>query len=125
MRISDWSSDVCSSDLRDFLLGQGLRTVAANANYRFGELDLVMLDGDTLVFVEVRFRRNASFGGGVASVDARKRRKLVTAARAFLHMHRGLADATCRFDVIDASGDPAAPTFDWLDRKSTRLNSSH
>src|SRR3546814_3703676 len=63
-----------------------------------------MLDGDTLVFVEVRFRRNASFGGGVASVDARKRRKLVTAARAFLHMHRGLADATCRFDVIDASG---------------------
>src|SRR3546814_4619603 len=73
-----------------------------------------MLDGDTLVFVEVRFRRNARFGGGVASVDARKRRKLVTAARAFLHMHRGLADATCRFDVIDASGDPAAPTFDWL-----------
>src|SRR3546814_9014094 len=44
-----------------FLLGQGLRTVAANANYRFGELDLVMLDGDTLVFVEVRFRRNASW----------------------------------------------------------------
>lgn len=99
---------------RDFLLGQGLRAVAANANYRFGELDLVMLDGDTLVFVEVRYRRSAGFGGGAASVDARKRRKLVTAARAFLHVHRGLADATCRFDVIDASGDPAAPTFDWL-----------
>ena len=99
---------------RDFLLGQGLRAVAANANYRFGELDLVMLDGDTLVFVEVRYRRSAGFGGGVASVDARKRRKLVTAARAFLHSHRAFADATCRFDVIDASGDPAAPTFDWL-----------
>ncbi len=99
---------------RDFLIGQGLRAVAANANYRFGELDLVMLDGDTLVFVEVRFRRSAGFGGGVASVDARKRRKLVTAARAFLHSHRGFADATCRFDVIDGSGDPAAPTFEWL-----------
>jgi putative endonuclease len=99
---------------RDFLLGRGLGAVAANANYRFGELDLVMLDGDTLVFVEVRYRRSAGFGGGAASVDAGKRRKLVKAAQAFLLAHRALADAPCRFDVIDASGDPAAPAFAWL-----------
>ncbi|MDN5780831.1 MAG: YraN family protein [Luteimonas sp.] len=99
---------------RDFLLGQGLRAVAANANYRFGELDLVMLDRDTLVFVEVRYRRDASFGGGAASVDAGKRRKLVKAAQAFLLAHRHFTDAPCRFDVVDASGDPASPAFDWL-----------
>jgi putative endonuclease len=99
---------------RDFLLGRGLGAVAANANYRFGELDLVMLDGDTLVFVEVRYRRSAGFGGGAASVDAGKRRKLVKAAQAFLLAHRALADAPCRFDVSDASGDPAAPAFAWL-----------
>ena len=99
---------------REFLIGQGLRAVAANANYRFGELDLVMLDGDTLVFVEVRYRRSSGFGGGAASVDAGKRRKLVKAAQAFLLAHRRHADATCRFDVIDASGDPAAPMFNWL-----------
>jgi putative endonuclease len=99
---------------RDFLLGRGLGAVAANANYRFGELDLVMLDRDTLVFVEVRYRRYARFGGGAASVDAGKRRKLVKAAQAFLLAHRALADAPCRFDVIDASGDPAAPAFAWL-----------
>jgi putative endonuclease len=99
---------------RDFLLGQGLRAVAANANYRFGELDLVMLDRDTLVFVEVRYRRDARFGGGAASVDAGKRRKLVKAAQAFLAAHRRFADAPCRFDVVDASGDPASPAFDWL-----------
>jgi len=99
---------------REFLLDQGLRAVAANANYRFGELDLVMLDRDTLVFVEVRYRRDASFGGGAASVDAGKRRKLVKAAWAFLAAHRAFSDAPCRFDVVDASGDPAQPAFNWL-----------
>jgi putative endonuclease len=99
---------------RDFLLARGLRPVAANASWRFGELDLVMLDGDTLVFVEVRYRRSARFGGGVASIDAGKRRRLVKAAQAFLSAHRRYAEAPCRFDVVDASGDPVAPAFDWL-----------
>ena len=102
-----------------YLARAGLREVAANASYRFGELDLVMLDGngrggDTLVFIEVRYRRDARFGGGAASIDAGKRRRLVRAAQAFLAAHRGYANAPCRFDVIDAIGDPAAPTFTWL-----------
>jgi putative endonuclease len=97
----------------------GLRALASNANYRFGELDLVMLDGsgrdgDILVFIEVRYRRDAGFGGGAASIDAGKRRRLVRAAQAFLASHRQYADAACRFDVIDASGNPDAPVFDWL-----------
>ena len=84
------------------------------AQARHGELDLVMRDGDTVVFVEVRYRRSAAFGGGFASVDAGKRRRLVLAARQFLAAHRDLRDAPCRFDVIDASGDPAAPKLQWL-----------
>ncbi|MGV8931999.1 MAG: YraN family protein [Luteimonas sp.] len=124
---------------RVYLLRAGLREVAANANYRFGELDLVMLDEDpldesrfnesrpndgvhakdgrhgrTLVFIEVRYRRGAGFGGGAASIDAGKRRKLVRAAQAFLCAHRIYANAPCRFDVIDASGDPDAPAITWL-----------
>ena len=99
---------------REFLLRQGLTPVAANANYRGGELDLVMRDGNTLVFVEVRYRRGSGFGGGAASVDVNKRRKLVHAAGLFLAAHREHAKAPCRFDVIDASGDPEAPAFDWL-----------
>lgn len=111
-----------------------MREVAANANYRFGELDLVMLDfgrldfgrldrgrsdggrndGTTLVFVEVRYRRNPYFGGGAASIDTNKRRKIVHAAQAFLAAHRQFANAACRFDVIEADGDPAAPRLNWL-----------
>ena len=102
-----------------FLQGHGLRLLARNANARGGELDLVMLDdsgrdGASVVFVEVRYRANAAFGGGAASVDARKRGKLVHAARLFLQRHPELAEAPCRFDVVDASGDPATPRIEWL-----------
>ena len=96
----------------------GLREVATNANYRFGELDLVMLEGTggnaTLVFVEVRYRRDPRFGGGAASIDATKRRKIVHAAQAFLAAHPRLANTACRFDVVEADGDPASPRLNWL-----------
>lgn len=98
----------------DYLQRQGLRLVARNARARGGELDLVMLDGETLVFVEVRYRAGRGFGGGAASIDPGKRRKLVRAAQAFLLRHPHYAEAPCRFDVIDASGDPHAPRLDWL-----------
>jgi putative endonuclease len=59
---------------RRHLLASGLRDIAANANYRGGELDLVMLDPAgaeaTIVFVEVRYRSHGGFGGGGASIDA-------------------------------------------------------
>lgn len=99
---------------RDFLQRHGLTPVAANANFRGGELDLVMRDGDTLVFVEVRYRRSNAFGGAAASVDAGKRRRLVLAAEQFLLAHREHAKRACRFDVIAAHGDPDAPQFEWL-----------
>lgn len=97
----------------------GLRRIAANANYRGGELDLVMLDGsgrsdDVVVFIEVRYRSHGGFGGGAASIDAGKCRRLIHAAQSFLATHREFANAPCRFDVIEASGDPAAPQLNWL-----------
>ncbi|GAA4999264.1 YraN family protein [Pseudoluteimonas lycopersici] len=102
-----------------FLLEKGLSPVAANARYRDGELDLVMLDkgardGASLVFVEVRHRRSDGHGGGAASVDAAKCRKLVRAAQRFLLEHPQLAELPCRFDVVEASGDPDAPRLNWL-----------
>lgn len=110
--------NLAESAARDALLRAGLREVASNANYRGGELDLVMLDrgrdGDTLVFVEVRYRSSAAFGGGAASVDVGKRRKLVHAAQSFLGHHRQYSNLPCRFDVVEADGDPQAPRINWL-----------
>ena len=96
------------------LQARGLQLLARNAASRGGELDLVMRDGTTVVFVEVRYRASQRYGGGAASVDAGKRRRLVHAARAFLAGHPQMADAPCRFDVVDADGDPDAPTLTWL-----------
>lgn len=110
---------VVEAAARDHLLQAGLRPLAANANYRCGEIDLVMLDdsghGDaTVVFVEVRYRGDSRFGGGAASVDFRKQRKLVRAAQVFLLRNRRFADSPCRFDVVEADGDPEVPRLNWL-----------
>lgn len=97
------------------LQAAGLHPVTHNAGFRCGELDLVMRAPDgAVVFVEVRYRRSQAYGGGAASVDAPKRRRIVLAAQAFLQAHPALAQAPCRFDVVAASGDPLAPTLDWI-----------
>ena len=106
--------DAVEAAARRFLETRGLRLLARNAHSRGGEVDLVMDDAGTVVFVEVRYRADAAFGGGAASVDARKRRKLVRAAQVWLLRHPRHANAPCRFDVMAASGDPATPAFDWL-----------
>lgn len=102
-----------------FLERQGLRLLARNHAVRAGELDLVMLesrmhDDPIVVFVEVRYRAAHAFGGGAASVDARKRRRLIAAAQAFLAGQPAYAMSACRFDVVAASGDPHAPGLEWL-----------
>jgi putative endonuclease len=102
-----------------FLQEQGLIALAANARYRDGELDRVMLDknprdGESLVFVEVRHRRSDAHGGGAASVDAPKRRRLVRAAQRFLLAHPQFGELPCRFDVVEASGAADAPRLNWL-----------
>jgi putative endonuclease len=97
------------------LLGHGL--VLVQRNYRVargpqargGEVDLIMRERDgTLVFVEVRARRSASFGGAAASVSATKQRRLVFAAQCFLQSLRSVPP--CRFDVIAIDGD----RIEWL-----------
>ena len=81
-----------------YLATQGLRVIARNYRCRFGEIDLIAKDGEALVFVEVRLRRNSRFGGALASITYAKQRKLIATARHYLS---GLRDApSCRFDAI-------------------------
>jgi len=82
----------------DHLCRQGLRLVARQYRCRLGEIDLVMRDGDHLVFVEVRARRGEAYGGAAASITASKRRRIILAARHYLASH--CLDAPCRFDVV-------------------------
>ena len=83
--------------------------VAAGPNARGGEVDLILRERDgTLVFVEVRARRSAAFGGAAASVTASKQRRLVFAAKHFLRRYSALPP--CRFDVVAIEGE----SVQWL-----------
>jgi putative endonuclease len=89
---------------------QGLSVLERNFRVRGGEIDLVCRDGRSLVFVEIRLRRNAGFGGAAASITANKRRRLVLAARHYLARQ---PDADCRFDCVlmDALSESA---IEWV-----------
>lgn len=106
---SDWEA-LAERHLRR----HGLRTVARNFHCRLGEIDLVMRDGDTTVFVEVRYRRDERFGRAVETVTAGKRLKIQRAAGIFLCRRPALASAPCRFDVVGITGRGAAPRIEWL-----------
>jgi putative endonuclease len=88
--------------------------ISRNFRCRLGELDLVMEDGDDLVFVEVRLRNHARFGDGAASITAAKRQKLVRAARAFLQRNPGYQNRRCRFDVVAVTGQVGKMRLRWL-----------
>lgn len=92
-----------------FLEAQGLAIIARNYRTRFGEVDLIAQDGPTLVFVEVRARRSAAFGGALASVDVAKQRRIVSAARHYLGRNR--SEPACRFDVLAWEGSSAHPAW--------------
>lgn len=92
---------------RAFLERQGLKFIAANQIFKCGELDLIMQQGETLVFVEVRQRKSNQFGSAIESIDYRKQQKWLDAANMWLFTQRrqSLDTANCRFDVIAFEGD--------------------
>ena len=100
-----------------FLKKNGLVLLTRNYHCRGGEIDLVMRDGEAVVFVEVRLR--GSLESAAESITAAKRRKLTTAARRFLQQEIGDAGAewTLRFDAALVDG---AKKIRWL-RDTMRL----
>jgi len=102
------------------LQSQGLQLVSRNYRSRFGEIDLIMTDSKTLVFVEVRYRRNNSYGDAIDSVTTSKQKRIRLTAAYYLQSHPRLQHSRCRFDVIGLSHAPAANgnagqlRFDWI-----------
>lgn len=88
-----------------WLREQGLRLIQRNARCRVGEIDLIMQDQDTVVFIEVRRRTNTRFGGAANSVNWHKQQKLLRAARYLIATHAHWSNAPCRFDVVAFEGN--------------------
>lgn len=86
------------------LQSQGLRLLQRNYRCKLGELDLVMLEGKTLVIAEVRYRQSDSFGGALASITRRKQERIVAATQHYVIIHK-MSQCAIRFDVVAISGD--------------------
>ncbi len=90
----------------------GLKIITRNYRCKLGEIDLVCRDGETLVFVEVRFRSARGFASAAASVTRAKQRRLVAAAQHYLQRQRLAERTPCRIDVVtfdSAAGLAGAP----------------
>jgi putative endonuclease len=86
-----------------FLQQQGLKLLERNYSWRQGEIDLIMEDGNSIVFVEVRVRRHLQFGGAVASIDRAKQHRLIVTAERYLQKHG--EECPARMDVITLDGN--------------------
>lgn len=82
-----------------FLTNHGLKLLTQNYHCRYGEIDLIMQDAKTLVFVEVKLRSSSHFGGAAASITPQKQQKLILAAQHYLQTQK-IGDVSCRFDAI-------------------------
>jgi len=89
---------------RAWLEDRGWIFLAQNFRTRAGEIDLVMQDGATTVFVEVKLRRNTAFGSAVESVSEQKMKRLTAAVEAYLQRFPGIGDIRLDLVAIDASG---------------------
>jgi len=106
----------------DYLLDQNLLPVARNFHCRGGEIDLIMLDGDCLTFIEVRYRASASFAPASHTVDYHKQRKMISTAAIFITRNRRFSTYTMRFDVVAIEGFEN-PAVEWT-RDAFRPNNS-
>ena len=97
-----------------YLTRHKLRVLEFNYRCKRGEIDLVMLDDDCVVFVEVRYRKSSAHGTPLETVDSRKQQKLLLAAEHYLQQHH-FEHMPCRFDVIAATSDYLGELhFDWI-----------
>lgn len=102
------SGDEAERQALTYLQQAGLKLVQQNFLCKGGEIDLVMLDGRVLVFVEVRKRSSMLFGGAIASITPAKQRRMIHAAQVYLLDKK--PQPSCRFDVVAIDGDQ----INWL-----------
>ncbi len=103
--------EAAEQDARAYLERRGLTFVQKNYRCPCGEIDLIMRDGEEIVFVEVRMRRQEYLGSAIESVTQSKQSKLIRTALLYLQKTEALDRVNCRFDVL---GINDRNQFDWI-----------
>ncbi len=99
----------------NYLLEKKLKKVKKNFNCKAGEIDLIMKDKETLVFVEVKYRNNSAWVSALESVTKKKQKRIIKAAQMFLLKNKQYKDRNCRFDVVSIQGEKQNPTINWIE----------
>ncbi len=105
--------DAAEKQALQYLVREGLKPVARNFRRRGGEIDLIMMHGNCLTFIEVRYRTSARYSSPALSVDHRKQQKLMRTAAMFIATERRFANSPVRFDVVAITGG-TKNAFEWI-----------
>ena len=98
----------------ELLIKQGLILLEQNVNFRVGELDLIMKDKGSLVFVEVKRRKKDNFGGALEAITATKQKRLTKAALAYLQRNKLMDKIPCRFDLVAVTDSNGQLSGQWI-----------
>lgn len=114
--LSNRNKGVLTEDIaKSYLINQGLVFIDKNVHCRQGEIDLVMQDETTYVFIEVKYRKSNRFGGAIAAITHSKQQKIKHCVSFFLNKKNlNEYNTPCRFDVITLEGDISQPEINWL-----------
>ncbi len=104
-----WESVACN-----YLNKKHLKKIKRNYTCKAGEIDIIMTDKNTLVFVEVKYRKNDDWVSALESVTKTKQRRIIKAAQMYLLQNKKYEDWNCRFDVVSIQGDKKNPEIDWI-----------
>ena len=100
---------------RDYLLERGLLLIQSNYRCRFGEIDLIMRDRDSVCFIEVKFRKSLVFGGAAGAIPRSKQRKIIKTALFYLAANKRLAHHALRFDALLIQQQSVGTSdFNWI-----------
>lgn len=99
-----------------YLKKNELQLIKQNYLTKMGEIDIIMLDNaeQSLVFVEVRYRKSAYFGSAIDTINPSKQAKIIRTAEYFLQSHPQYDDFICRFDVVGLESDLKYPKINWI-----------
>jgi putative endonuclease len=97
-----------------YLRSQGLKLLQRNFSSRFGEIDLIMRDGQTVVFIEVKYRKSNRHGSGADAVTFHKQGRISRTAAWYLAKNPHRAESVCRFDVISINPNEKDQDIDWI-----------
>ncbi len=98
----------------EYIAKQNVKIITRNFHCRFGEIDLIGLDQEVLLFIEVRYRKNENYLTAIETIDRYKCKKIIITSEYYLNKYRNYQSYLCRYDVITLTGELDKPVIEWI-----------